>query len=217
MPFTLTPLQVLILAGILLFCLATLVFEKRGTLSGRLLFKGLASLGVFLFATTLVQGSSLYGMWILLGIGFALCGDLALVFPGKIPFLLGMAFFLGTHIFYLFALLGRPLELHLFWAGALPFLGLGIFLFFRYRRRIERGFHLPLWIYALALIAMVGCALASLRNPGGTWIAMGAILFAISDLFVARDAFLAPAFRNKVIGLPLYFLAQVLIALSLKG
>jgi hypothetical protein len=42
----------------------------------------------------------------------------------------------------------------------------------------------------------------------------GAVSFYISDLFVARDRFLKDAFFNRLVGLPLYYLGQFLLAFS---
>jgi hypothetical protein len=38
--------------------------------------------------------------------------------------------------------------------------------------------------------------------------------FYLSDLFVARQRFVAPAFANRLYGLPLYYLGQFLLAFS---
>ena len=35
-----------------------------------------------------------------------------------------------------------------------------------------------------------------------------------ADLFVARERFVSPAFGNRAIGLPLYYAAQILFAVS---
>jgi uncharacterized membrane protein YhhN len=43
----------------------------------------------------------------------------------------------------------------------------------------------------------------------------GAASFYISDIFVARDRFLKSAFINRLLGLPLYYAAQFMIALSI--
>jgi uncharacterized membrane protein YhhN len=40
----------------------------------------------------------------------------------------------------------------------------------------------------------------------------GAALFYLSDLAVARQRFVAPGFENKLIGLPLYYAGQLLLA-----
>jgi len=43
-------------------------------------------------------------------------------------------------------------------------------------------------------------------------IALGAAMFALSDVSVARDRFVAKAFVNRAWGLPLYFAAQLILA-----
>jgi hypothetical protein len=40
----------------------------------------------------------------------------------------------------------------------------------------------------------------------------GAVLFFVSDLFVARNRFVAPGLANRLLGLPAYYGGQVLIA-----
>ncbi len=40
------------------------------------------------------------------------------------------------------------------------------------------------------------------------------MLFYLSDLFVARERFVTSAFVNRLVGLPLYYGGQVLLALS---
>jgi uncharacterized membrane protein YhhN len=44
---------------------------------------------------------------------------------------------------------------------------------------------------------------------------VGAVLFAASDLFVARERFVKSTAINTSVGLPLYYAAQLLIASSL--
>ena len=41
-----------------------------------------------------------------------------------------------------------------------------------------------------------------------------AVAFYLSDVSVARDRFVAPGFGNRIWGLPLYYAAQLLFALS---
>ena len=43
----------------------------------------------------------------------------------------------------------------------------------------------------------------------------GALLFYLSDLAVARDRFVVRRFASRAWGLPAYYLAQVLLALTL--
>ena len=51
---------------------------------------------------------------------------------------------------------------------------------------------------------------------GGRWFVLaGAFLFYLSDLFVARNQFIQRDFINRLIGLPLYYLGQFLLAFSI--
>jgi hypothetical protein len=59
---------------------------------------------------------------------------------------------------------------------------------------------------------MLVAAFATADGSGIWTIALGASLFAISDLSVARDRFVARAFVNRLWGLPLYFAAQLILA-----
>ena len=43
----------------------------------------------------------------------------------------------------------------------------------------------------------------------------GALLFYLSDLFVARNRFMEKSFINRLMGLPLYYTAQFLLAFSI--
>jgi hypothetical protein len=43
----------------------------------------------------------------------------------------------------------------------------------------------------------------------------GAIVFYLSDIFVARDTFVRSEYSNRLIGLPLYYLGQFLFAFSI--
>ena len=43
----------------------------------------------------------------------------------------------------------------------------------------------------------------------------GALFFYISDIFVARNRFLKLEFFNRLIGLPLYYAGQFLLAFSI--
>jgi uncharacterized membrane protein YhhN len=64
------------------------------------------------------------------------------------------------------------------------------------------------------------CAAAGLatnpRIPGTPQLGIlaGAILFYVSDLFVARQRFVVNAHHNRQIGLPLYHAGQFLLAFS---
>ncbi len=75
----------------------------------------------------------------------------------------------------------------------------------------------PVIAYVVVISVMVVLAFGAFGD-GATWlIPLGATLFSISDLFVARNQFVAPDTVNRMWGLPLYYLAQVLLALSVAS
>lgn len=70
---------------------------------------------------------------------------------------------------------------------------------------------LPVAAYSLVIAAMVATALA---QPRGWTAPVGAVLFAVSDLAVARQRFVTESLANRLVGLPLYDAGQLLIAWS---
>ncbi len=78
----------------------------------------------------------------------------------------------------------------------------------------------PVGIYILAITSMVTRAWAvfagtSLSCGGRLFVLVGAFLFYFSDLFVARNQFIKEDLFNRLIGLPLYYLGQFLLAFSI--
>jgi len=61
---------------------------------------------------------------------------------------------------------------------------------------------------------MISVAIGATGASGRGLLAVGALLFGASDLFVARERFIEPGFRNRLFGLPLYYAGQLLLALS---
>jgi uncharacterized membrane protein YhhN len=81
------------------------------------------------------------------------------------------------------------------------------------------GMKIPVFFYVVIISLMVVGAW-SLLIDGGLGIESriviftGALLFYFSDIFVARDRFLKKEFLNRLIGLPLYYAGQFLLAFS---
>ena len=69
--------------------------------------------------------------------------------------------------------------------------------------------------YVLVISAMLLCAAGAVGGGANPNLLLGAALFYVSDLAVARDRFLAPGFSNAAWGLPLYYAAQLLLARTL--
>jgi uncharacterized membrane protein YhhN len=187
--------------------------EWRGRALQKRLSKTLASacfLGVALcFVSRASHGEYL---WILTGLAFGAAGDVALLFSSQAAFLSGLGAFLVGHVAYVvaFAVLVPPSEwlgisviaVSVFGGGALmwllPYLG---------------STRKPVVFYILVLCTMVVAALSLPGRVAGGWtFAVGAVLFAVSDLAVARERFVADTFTNKAWGLPAYYGGQLCVA-----
>jgi uncharacterized membrane protein YhhN len=185
---------------------------KRWSVLGGV-FKMIAStgfLGVALCAGGL-HGN--YGRLILLALCFSWFGDLFLIFRKEALFLLGLiAFFLG-HVMFAGAFLAHGVDLR--WvlaAGALMLVPLFVV---GYRLTPHLGdMRIPVYAYMVVISCMVAFSAGAWGRGGTPLIAMGAVMFYCSDLFVARDRFLTADHWNSTIGLPLYYGAQLLLAYS---
>ncbi|MDP7453893.1 MAG: lysoplasmalogenase family protein, partial [Arenicellales bacterium] len=67
------------------------------------------------------------------------------------------------------------------------------------------------------ITCMVICAAGAVANAATPMILLGALMFYVSDLAVARDRFVATGFGNRVWGLPLYYGGQLVLASSIAG
>ena len=165
-----------------------------------------------------------YGQLIFIGLVLGAIGDAALLGKSSGAFLAGLGAFLLGHLAYIaaFSYLVGPAD----WpsgAGAyaaVPIItGLGVLALLWPRLGSMR---VPVIAYVLAIVTMVVAAIAAWRtdalpDPQRTRMLIGALLFFVSDLAVARDKFVAATFSNKAWGLPAYYAAQLFIAWSLAG
>lgn len=71
--------------------------------------------------------------------------------------------------------------------------------------------------YIIAIAAMLSFAGSATIATGSAAIAAGALLFAVSDLSVARNRFIESSFVNSAWGLPMYFVAQLVLASTAVG
>jgi uncharacterized membrane protein YhhN len=103
------------------------------------------------------------------------------------------------------------------WA-ALGVIGVSLGAFIWLRQHLGR-MTAPVIAYIVVISIMVIGAWAVFTDPeiprrGGFFVFAGALLFYLSDLFVARDRFVAPGFFNRRVGLPMYYAGQFLLAFS---
>ena len=157
-----------------------------------------------------------YSIWVAVGLALSVLGDVFMIGTQRRWLGLGLSAFLLAHVAYLIAALPlvslayvSPFGLVLTTAGVLGVIGphLG-------RLRI------PCYLYFAALGLMTIVAVTAwLTEPwqtGRGLLALGAILFLLSDIAVALQRFLGADFRTRLWGLPCYYAAQFLFAFSVS-
>jgi uncharacterized membrane protein YhhN len=158
---------------------------------------------------------SLFGCFIFVGLIFSWWGDLFLLSIAKKPFLLGLIAFFLAHVMYIAAFWAlRPNPLYA--AITLGVLLIPAVIIYRWLSPALGGMRGPVLAY-MAVISIMVASSATLLARGGTATlpVVGAVLFYLSDLFVARRRFVKDDAWNRNVGLPLYYLAQVILAASL--
>jgi uncharacterized membrane protein YhhN len=155
--------------------------------------------------------------WILFALVFSLAGDVLLLFDdGDSPFFLyGLSAFLLAHIFYIlfFHRLRLTEEIHprpWYLVGVVFYYGALIYLLSPQLGKMK----LPVRIYGIVISFMLLLALHMLflRNKAaGRWMAIGAVLFVISDSLLAINKFYIPFAYADVVVILSYALAQFCI------
>jgi uncharacterized membrane protein YhhN len=195
-----------------------LASERAGWRTGVWIAKPAAAL-CFLWAA-LAWGAlgSAYGRFVLLGLALSACGDVLLITPGRGRlFQVGILAFLLGHVAYAVAFASGTLDGRVLAFGA-GVLGLAAWRTLRWLSpHVPSDLRVPVVAYVIVIGAMVALAFAAMAAGAPRFAAIGALAFAISDLSVARDRFVAPGFANAAWGLPLYFAAQLALASTVAG
>lgn len=205
------------LVGTAVAVVALLAAEARALRPLAAVSKLLASLGFVGAALHAGALASDYGRAVLLALALSLVGDVALLSRSRPAFLSGLSAFLLAHLAFAAAFLvlgtdGRVLGLA---AGVLVPFGLVVRRWLR--PHVDGPMKLPVTLYVLVILVMVGLAWAATARHGLAAIGIGATAFMVSDLAVARDRFVAPGIVNRLWGLPLYYAAQLVLASTVAG
>jgi uncharacterized membrane protein YhhN len=190
---------------------ALLLAESRNSRIGIRVFKPLASTLFVVIALQSGALDSLFGRLILLALTLSWLGDVLLIPKNRAAFLAGLASFLFAHLVFGGAFLLKQPDTALM---AIAALAMAIFAAAILRwlwPKLTRDLRLPVAAYVVAISAMMILATGAAGSSGVRW-AVAAGLFVVSDVFVARERFVAPAFINRLAGLPLYYSAQLLFA-----
>ncbi len=194
--------------------------QRQPEAFAKILCSGLFLLTAFLEVTGEHTG---YSIWITVGLALSMLGDVFMIGKQRRWLAVGLVSFLLAHVAYLVAALPlvslayvSPIGLGLTTAGVL-IAGLATL------GRV--GPHLghlkfPCYVYfaALGLMTIVSVS-AWLTEPwqtGRGLLALGAVLFLLSDVAVALQRFLGDDFRTRLWGLPCYYAAQFMLAFSVS-
>jgi uncharacterized membrane protein YhhN len=200
---------------------AVTVVGVAGTLIGehlarpfRFLAKPLASAGFIGLALTLGATETTYGWWVLSALVFGMIGDVMLMGSSRGWFVSGLVAFLIGHVLYVvaFAVAGLAAIASILAAGLAAIAAATVYLWLR--PHLPPGMLVPVVAYIVIISTMVAVAVGTTAAGSTALILVGAVAFYLSDLAVARNRFVAPGIINRVWGLPLYYLGQILLAWS---
>lgn len=174
--------------------------------------KPLASLGFLLVPLLAGRAGHPGTAWLIGGLALGAIGDVVLMFDSSAMFTVGLIAFLFGHAAYVVgfsagalaapAVIGTSIVMGMVAIGTVQWL----------RPHLRPPFNIAVPLYVLVISAMVVSAIGS--TTAGIGAKTGAALFAASDLAVARERFVRQSRWNRVLGLPMYYAAQLLIAWS---
>jgi uncharacterized membrane protein YhhN len=196
--------------------------ERRGDRFGTALLKLMASTGFI--GCTMAAGALLspFGRWILIALAFSWIGDACLLSRHRRPFLAGLVAFLVAHIAYAAAFLVIGVDQDAVLGAGVVFAVVGLIVGLWLLPKVESRMRFPVAAYLTVISVMVTLGYAAMRaalsNSVPATIAALLLIsplgFYLSDLAVARDRFVKQGFVNRVWGLPLYYGAQLLFAIT---
>jgi uncharacterized membrane protein YhhN len=208
------PLSTPLLAA-LTFCSAA--FAIFGNLSGQpwlvWLCKPLTTLLIIAHAWPRGRGEAVPRRWVLLGLVFSLAGDVALMGAGDAFFMVGLLSFLLAHLCYLWAFT-RVARLAAWpWSFLLYALLAGGILS-QLWPGVPAELRPPVIAYVLCLAAMGAQTAVLWRRgaPRGAVLALGGLLFVVSDALLATNKFAGPLPLASLWVLSSYWAAQWCIA-----
>jgi len=145
-------------------------------------------------------------------------GDLLLIPKGhKRIFLAGLVAFLLAHVMYVPAFVARGVDVvALIGAAVVTLVPISIVLRWldpKVKGTMRSAVVAYVFVISAMLATAFGCVVSGASTSGGVSpvLFVGALVFYLSDVVVARERFVAPGYINRVFGIPLYFFAQLLL------
>ena len=186
--------------------------EVGGPAWVRVVSKPLASLGFIGVGLACGALDNAVGQATLVALFLCAVGDVCLLGTARAPFLAGLVAFLLGHVGYAAACLLGGVSAAAVGLAALPLVLFGGGVLRWLWPSLPAKMKVPVCAYVAVIMTMAACAVGATAAGRSVWIAVGAGLFVVSDLFVARNRFVAPGPVNRLWGLPLYYGAQLILA-----
>ena len=209
-PFALVALCVLAVASLLRA-------EALDHRAAKALCKLTASSAFVALAVVLGALHTAHGRWLLLALLLSWVGDACLLSQRSAWFLSGLGAFLLGHVAFAVAFATAHPNGPSAAAGLAVMSIVGAQALRWMWPSLPGPFRVAVGAYVLAIVGMCATAIG-LTAATGVWLyGVGAVAFAASDLAVARERFVQPGLINRLWGLPLYYVAQLLLAWTLRA
>ncbi len=192
-----------------------LVGEARGPFWLRAVTKPLASFCFLGFALHRGALDSDYGTVVFVALVFSWWGDVLLLGKSKPLFGAGLGAFLLGHVAYAVAFVRLGIDGVAAGASAVVVAGLSYAIHRWLHASLPSSLKGPVYAYILVIGVMVIAAFGAWGAGASLLLPIAAVIFFVSDLFVARNRFVAPGFVNRGLGLPLYYGSQILFCFTI--
>jgi uncharacterized membrane protein YhhN len=190
------------------------VAEARSSATLRPPAKIIAAVAFVAAAVAAGSPSAPGGFAIMAGLTLSVVGDVALLWRDKRVFLVGILAFLLGHVAYVFGFVAIGVDPLGLVGGLVISAVLGVVMW-RWLSPHAGELRGAVAAYILVIAVMVAAAFGAwihdIPAKRRLFMLVGAIFFFVSDITVARDRFVKREFRNKLVGTPMYFIAQLMI------
>ena len=211
---TISTITILLAAACLAGALVSVLGEWRRSDPIRSAAKVAASTAFIAIAAINGAAASFYGRAILAALVFSWVGDVLLLSARNSFLTAGIAAFLLSHFSFAAAFMSLAADLTALAAALLIMSAFGAVMLRWLWPHLDKFYGLAVPVYVLAIVVMTSLAAAVSVSSGSYAALAAAIIFTVSDIAVARDRFVMRSIVNKAWGLPLYYAAQIVFAVS---
>lgn len=190
------------------------LLTERSTLLSRIL-KIVASTAMVGIIATGDPDSTGYALFIGAGLAASWLGDLALSFDGQRAFLAGLISFALAHLLYIASFFARSsMDIVAIVVSGIVMAMTAAAILRWLSPHVPDRLKTPVAVYIALITVMVVTSFGTSGTLADPRIPTAAVLFMISDVLVARQQFVAPMLSNRLVGLPTYYAAQALFAVT---